>query len=187
MVGQRNARAGMRNALVCLWGECMPRISRRSLIEAALISASPIGSFNAYPKKPDDDLARLVAEHRRFDEEILAAHEHADELRFSERRAGRGRSDAVEAAYAQAEALHARQGRIANAIINSPSASFVGVAHKLMLWRREAAVRFSDDFFDSHETFTFSAYDDVLRLTGLQSSALACDPATRRRMSRYWL
>lgn len=132
-------------------------------------------------------LAELVAEHHRFDEEILAAEDQVDDLRSAERRAGRGRSAVVEAACARIEAMHARQGEVANAIITLPAASFVGVAHKFMLWRREAAIRDADDFFDAHESFTFSAYEDVLRLTGLQRCAHACDPATRRRMARYWL
>jgi hypothetical protein len=160
----------------------MPRVNRRNVIEAAFISALSLDAKNS-----DNELARLVAEHHRFDEEILAADDQADDLRSAERRAGRGRSAIVEADCARLEGLHARQGGVAHAIVTLPSASFVGVAHKLMLWRREAAIRSPDDFFDAHESFTFSAYEDVLRLTGLQRCAHACDPATRRRMKRFWL
>jgi hypothetical protein len=151
------------------------------MIQTALVSAFPLA------KNSDNELAQLVAEHHRFEGEILAAEDQADEIRSVEQRAGRGRSGVVEAAYACAEALHAGQGVVANAIVTLPSASFVGVAHKLMLWRREAAIRSPDDFFDAHESFTFSAYEDALRLTGLQHRAHVCDPATRRRMARYWL
>lgn len=136
---------------------------------------------------PDQTLAALIAEHGRFDREILVAEDEADALRGADRRAQHTQAVATEAAYARAEALHVAQGRVANAIINLPAASFVGVAYKLILWRREAAVSFPDDFDAAHESFTFSAYRDLLRLTGLEGLAHVHDPATLARMRDYWI
>ena len=84
------------------------------------------------------------------------------------------------------EALDRAKGRVANAIINLPASSFVGAAYKLIVWRREAAMSFPNDFDAAHESFTFSAYQDLLRLTGLTAHAHQFDAGTAARMRTYW-
>jgi hypothetical protein len=135
----------------------------------------------------DERLSELIAEHHRFDELVEAAQDAADEAHSAERTVAGKESLRVTALYHRVEALHRAQGRVANTIVNLPAASFVGVAYKLMLWRREAALRFPDDFYDAHESFTFSAYHDVLRLTGLTGLAYEHDPETVERMRDYWI
>jgi hypothetical protein len=130
-------------------------------------------------------LARLIAEHHRFDEAICRAEDEADALIAGRRSAGR--RSAAEAACARAEALHEAQGRVANAIINMPAATFLGAAYKLVVWRKEPAISFPDDFDGAHESFTFSAYRDLLRLTGLNAREHPYDRATLARMRNYWI
>jgi hypothetical protein len=134
----------------------------------------------------DAHLAALIAEHHRFNDAIEMAQDAADEANAAERRVGGAESSRVAALYRRVETLHHEQGGVANTILTRPAASFVGVAAKLMLWRHEAALCFEDDFDNAHESFVFSAYQDVLRLTGLQYRAHPKDRATRRRMTRYW-
>jgi hypothetical protein len=150
-------------------------------------AAACAAAANPLPSNVDEDLVRLVAEHDRFERAIQAAEEEADATFLADRRSGRGRTDASEAACARAEVLHMAQGRVANAIINLPAASFAGVAYKLILWRREAAISFPDDFDAAHESFTFSAYRDLLRLTGLEAFSHCHDRATLARMRKYWI
>lgn len=138
-----------------------------------------------HPSHRDEQLVRLVAEHDRFDRAIQAAEEEADAALLAGRTSKR--REVLEGACARAEALHVAQGRVANAIINLPAASFAGVAYKLVLWRREAAISFPDDFDAAHESFTFSAYHDLLRLTGLEALAHVHDQATLARMRNYWI
>lgn len=135
----------------------------------------------------DRCLIKLVEEHHRFDKEILLAEDEADVLLSASRRSGRGRSAAAETACAGVEALHEAQGRVANAIINTPASTLVGAAYKLVVWRREAAISYPDDFDGAHESFTFSAYRDLLRLAGLGVLEHPHDQATLARMRRYWI
>ena len=135
----------------------------------------------------DRRLLQFVEEHHRFDKAILLAEDAADILLSASRRSGRGRSAAAEAACARAEALHEAQGRVANAIINTPASTLVGAAYKLVVWRREAAISHPDDFDGAHESFTFSAYRDLLRLSGLGALEHPHDRATLARMRRYWI
>jgi hypothetical protein len=156
--------------------------SRRQILGA--IATSAVGWS---PANDDMPLLRLVGDHHRFDEAILAAEDEADALLIAGRQSGGKRSAAAEAACARAEALHEAQGRVANAIINMPAATLLGVAYKLIVWRKEAAISFPDDFDGAHESFTFSAYRDLLRLTGLSALEHPCDRATLARMKRYWI
>ena len=153
--------------------------TRRDAISFGVASLLP----EKHALAPDRALASLVAEHAHFEGEILAAEDAADAFRHSAGACALAR----EAACARAEALHMAQGRVANAIINLPAASFAGVAYKLILWRREAAISFPDDFDAAHESFTFSAYRDLLRLTGLEALAHVHDQATLARMRNYWI
>jgi hypothetical protein len=148
------------------------------------VSSLLLGSL---PDGADRRLLALVEEHRRFDEAIQVAEDQADALIIADRRARRTRSAATEAACGRAEALHEAQGGVANAIINTPASTLVGAAYKLIVWRREAAISFPDDFDGAHESFTFSAYRDLLRLTGLEALAHPNDPATLARMRKYWI
>jgi hypothetical protein len=148
------------------------------------VSSLLLGSL---PDGADRRLLALVEEHNRFDEAIQVAEDQADALIIADRRAHRARSAAAEAACGRAEALHEAQGRVANAIINTPAATLVGAAYKLIVWRREAAISFPDDFDGAHESFTFSAYRDLLRLTGLDALAHRHDRATLTRMRNYWI
>lgn len=156
--------------------------SRRQILGAIATSAVGWG-----PPGDDMELLRLIGEHHRFDEAILAAEDEADALLIAGRRPGGKRSADAEAACARAEALHEAQGRVANEIINMPSASVLGAAYKLIVWRKEAAISFPDDFDGAHESFTFSAYRDILRLTGLNALEHPHDRATLARMRRYWI
>jgi hypothetical protein len=135
----------------------------------------------------DTGLDALTAEHCRFDKKVAAAQNEADVLNSAERCAGHVESSRLRAIYGRVEALHAAQAKVANAIINLPAASFAGVALKLVLWRKEAAMRFAYDFDSAHETFVFSAYQDMLRLTGLTSRVHEYDRETAARMRAYWL
>lgn len=157
--------------------------TRRDAISFGVSSLLP-GSLSG---GADARLAALVDEHRRFDEAIQAAEDEVDALLIAGRRSGRRRSAALEAACARAEALHEAQGRVANAIINTPAATVIGAAYKLIVWRSEAAISFPDDFDGAHESFTFSAYRDLLRLTGLDALAHRYDQATLARMRKYWI
>jgi hypothetical protein len=148
------------------------------------VSSLLLGSL---PDGADQRLLALVEEHHRFDEAIEVAEDQADALIIADRRARRTRGAAAEAACARAEALHEAQGRVANAIINTPAATLVGAAYKLIVWRREAAIAFPDDFDGAHESFTFSAYRDLLRLAGLSSLEHPHDQATLARMRTYWI
>jgi hypothetical protein len=157
--------------------------TRRQLVGA--LASAPLGA-KALSTCSDEELARLIAEHSRFDEAILAAGHEADVLLIADHHSGRGQTAAAAAACARAEALHMGQGRVANAIVNLPAESFAGVAYKLVLWRKEAALVFPNDFDAAYESFTFSAYRDLLRLTGLDALAHAQDQATLVRMRDYW-
>jgi hypothetical protein len=166
----------------------MSRVSRRKLAHGAvgaLVMGAAPPTFAQVD--PDERLKMLIAEHHRFDELVEAAQDAADDANAAERSANGKESPRVAALYHRVEALHRAQGRVANTIVNLPAASLVGVAYKLMLWRREAAIRFPDDFYDAHESFTFSAYHDVLRLTGLRAHAYEHDPETVERMRDYWV
>jgi len=162
----------------------MTHLTRRNLVEAVTL-----GATTAAGRGGDQDraLARLIAEHRRFDEAILRAEDEADALLIAGHRSDGKRSAAAEAACARAEALHEAQGRVANAIINTPAVTVLGAAYKLIVWRKEAAISFPDDFDGAHESFTFSAYRDLLRLTGLRSLEHRHDQATLARMRNYWI
>ncbi len=157
--------------------------SRRQML-GAIASMAGIGRGLA---SADGELSRLITEHHRFDEAIQMAEDEVDAMLVADRRLGRKRGMAAEAACGRAEALHEAQGRVANAIINTPAATLVGAAYKLIVWRREAAISFPDDFDGAHESFTFSAYRDLLRLTGLEALAHPHDPATLTRMRKYWI
>lgn len=157
--------------------------SRRQIL-GAIASVAPVGRSLA---GDDRELARLTAEHHRCEEAILLAEDEVDALLIAGRRSGRRRSAAAEAACARAEALHEAQGRVANIIINTPAMTVLGAAYKLIVWRREAAVSFPDDFDGAHESFTFSAYRDLLRLTGLRCLEHRHDQATLARMRNYWI
>lgn len=157
--------------------------SRRQILGAIASSAAVGRRFMAR----DAALVQMIDEHHRFDEAILLAEDEADVLLSASRRSGRGRSAAAEAACARAEELHEAQGRVANAIINTPASTLVGAAYKLVVWRREAAVSYPDDFDGAHESFTFSAYRDLLRLSGLSALEHPHDRATLARMRRYWI
>jgi hypothetical protein len=135
----------------------------------------------------DGELSRLITEHYRFDKAIQMAEDEVDALLIADRRLGRKRGMAAEDACGRAESLHEAQGRVANAIVNTPAATLVGAAYKLIVWRRQASISFPDDFDGAHESFTFSAYRDLLRLTGLEALAHPHDPATLARMRRYWI
>ena len=161
----------------------MTQLTRRGVVEAVALAATPSNFSGA----ADGQLARLNDEHRHFDEIIQRAEDEADALIIADGHAGRKRSVPAEAACARAEALHEAQGRVANAIINTPAATLVGAAYKLIVWRREAAISFPDDFDEAHESFTFSAYWDLLRLTGLHALAHPNDRATLARMRNYWI
>jgi hypothetical protein len=134
----------------------MSGFSRRNVIGALALVIPPDVETGA-----DTRLAALIAEYRRLD-------------------------DRIEASGNACEALDRAKGRVANAIINLPAASFVGAAYKLVLWRREAAMSFPNDFDAAHESFTFSAYQDLLRLTGLTAHAHRFDAETAARMRTYW-
>lgn len=162
----------------------MTHLTRRNLVEAVTLGATTAADWGA---DQDRALARLIAEHHRFDEAILAAEDEADALLIAGRRSGGRRSAATEAACARAEALHEAQGRVANEIINMPAATVLGAAYKLIVWRKEAAISFPDDFDGAHESFTFSAYRDLLRLTGLNALEHPHDRATLARMRKYWI
>lgn len=157
--------------------------TRREAISFGVSSLLP-GSLS---EAADRRLVMLVDEHHRFDEAILAAEDEADALLIAGRRSRGKRSAAAEAACARAEALHEGQGRVANAIINMPAATVLGAAYKLVVWRKEAAIAFPDDFDGAHESFTFSAYRDLLRLTGLTALEHPHDRATLARMRKYWI
>jgi hypothetical protein len=132
-------------------------------------------------------LLSLIAEHRRLEDAVLSVEDEVEALLRSDRRMRRVRSANTEAACARAEKLHTEQARIANALINTPAATFAGVAYKLVVWRREVATSHRDDFELAHETFTFSAYQDLLRLSGLEALAHTRDGATFARMKTYWM
>lgn len=134
----------------------------------------------------DVRLAALVAEHHRFDTQIEIQQDLCDERSKADRSAGLVESAQFLAMSDRLEALHRDQGRLAHAIINQPASSFLGLAYKLTIWRREAAIARAYDFDAAHESFTFSAYQDVLRLTGLMSLAHKNDPRTALRMRTYW-
>ncbi len=154
--------------------------------EAISFGVSALLPFN-FSGVADQRLVSLVNEHHSFDEAILAVEEEADALLIAGRRSGEKRSAAAEAGCARAEALHEAQGRVANAIINMPAATILGAAYKLIVWRKEAAISFPDDFDGAHESFTFSAYQDLLRLTGLGGLSHPNDRATLARMRNYWI
>lgn len=158
--------------------------TRRNAITLAVSALLPAEVFAG---GADERLAALIAEHRRFDDIIDAVHAAADKASVAERTGHGGASASVTALYRHAEALHREQGRLANAILNLPAASFVGVAHKLMLWRREAAIHFPNDFYEAHGSFVFSAYQDVLKLTGLIAFAHEHDAEAAERMRDYWI
>lgn len=157
--------------------------TRREAISFGVSSLLPASSSEVADRR----LVALVNDHHRFDEAILAAEDEADALLIAGRRSGGKRSAAAEAACACAEALHEAQGRVANAIINMPAATIMGAAYKLIIWRKEAAISFPDDFDGAHESFTFSAYRDLLRLTGLNALEHPQDRATLARMRKYWI
>ena len=154
---------------------------RQMLGGVAFVAGAGRGSSSS-----DARLARLIAEHRHLDVAITSVEDEIDALRTADRRFGL-RSIAAEDACVRAEALHVAQGKVANAIINTPAATLVGAAYKLIVWRREAAISFPDDFDGAHESFTFSAYRDLLRLTGLRSLEHRHDQATLARMRNYWI
>lgn len=166
----------------------MSRVSRRKLAQGAvgamILGAAPAASAHG---DADERLSELIAEHHRFEWLAEAAQDEADAANAAERRAIAQEIPHVAALYHRVEALHREQGKVANAIINLPAASFVGMACKLILWRHEAALCSPDDFDSAHESFTFSAYLDALRLTGLTQHANPNDRATRALMARYWL
>lgn len=157
--------------------------TRREAISFGVSSLLP----SSLSEVADRRLVALVDEHHRFEEAILRAEDEADALLIAGRRSGRRRSAAAEASCARAEALHEAQGRVANIIINTPAKTVLGAAYKLIVWRREAAVSLPDDFDGAHESFTFSAYRDLLRLTGLRRLEHRHDQATLARMRNYWI
>lgn len=149
------------------------------------LSALPLfglGGVDAH----DARLVSLAAEYNRFDREIGALEVAADKRWEVDRKLSRDESPAYLAMREELEALYKDKARIANAIINQPAESWLGVSQKLILWRREAAIVHRYEFDSPHETFTFSAYCDVLRLTGLQSFAHRYDATTARNMRDYW-
>jgi hypothetical protein len=182
MTTRRDATTLAISALLPIEAYAVP--TRRQLVGG--LASAPIGA-EALSTRSDRELARLIVEYHRFDEAILTAEDEADALLVAGRRSSRGRTSAAEAACARAEALHMAQGRVANSIINLPAESFAGVAYKLVLWRKEAAILFPDDFDAAHESFTFSAYRDLLRLIGLDALAHVHDQATLARMRNYWI
>jgi hypothetical protein len=139
----------------------MAGVSRRDLIDATLGALALVAPSRSAEPNTDARLAALIAEHRRL-------------------------NNRIEAAEGVCEALDRAKARVANTIINLPAASFVGAAYKLILWRREAAMSFPTDFDAAHESFTFSAYRDLLRLTGLTAHAHRFDAGTAARMQSYW-
>ena len=157
--------------------------SRRQIL-GVIATSIPVGRRSI---AGDAALVHLIEEHHRFDKEIVLAEDEADVLISASRRSGRGRSAAVEEACTRCEALHEAQGRVANTIINTPASTLVGAAYKLVVWRREAAISYPDDFDGAHESFTFSAYRDLLRLAGLGVLEHPHDQATLARMRRYWI
>jgi hypothetical protein len=132
----------------------------------------------------DGELFHLIAEYWRLENVPQLVENEVATLILPGRRQGR---DTTEAACARAEVVDEAQGRLANAIINRPAATLVGVAYKLIVWRREAAIMRRGDFDTAHETFTFSAYRDLLRLAGLDALAHPHDEATLTRLKDYWI
>ena len=157
--------------------------TRREMICGFVLAPTPLGGE---PSGRDAHLAALAAEYRRFDEEINALEQAADELWLAEANANRDHSPCYLAMREEVDALCGAKGRVANAIIGRPAIDWAGVARKLALWRREAATVHAYDFDSAHETFTFSAYQDVLRLSGLTSLAHPNDAKMARRMRDYW-
>jgi hypothetical protein len=144
----------------------MSEIPRHALIGSAFCGPAPCASLDA-----DEDLLRLLAD-------LRALQSHAAQLMDAlEHRAG--------SHWSHIETLDREQDRLCDAIVNHPAASFRGVAHKLALWRSEAARAFPDDFDHAHESFAFSAYQDILRLTGLGALSHPNDEATRARLRAY--
>lgn len=138
------------------------------------------------PKKVAEALSpELAALHRRW-VNVLAAIDAEDEnFDRATSKKGKGRADRasqVAAIRARQNLLWRRKRDIIHGVVSLRSRSFAELAIKMRLWRSESAHWTNGVFDDLDGPCAFSAYRDLLRLTGIKSLNEKLDQRSLRRI-----